>query len=159
MSGAVRLGGRKDGFTLVELIVVLAVVSILARIALPNLQEAMIRARATAALGDVEVVRAAAASYYARTNEWPADAAVGEVPPELVGDLPEGFSFDRGAYRLDWDRWSLPNGVPGSTVPRILLGVSVATDDELLGNAVAGLVGTTGWYSLGHSNTFLIDVM
>jgi hypothetical protein len=44
-------------------------------------------------------------------------------------------------------------------VPRILLGVSVATDDELLGNAVAGLVGTTGWYSLGHSNTFLIDVM
>ena len=47
---------RRSGFTLVE---VVAVVSILARIALPNVQEALIRARAAAAMGDVEVVRTA----------------------------------------------------------------------------------------------------
>ena len=145
------------GFTLVELIVVLAVVSILTRIALPHFEEAVIRARAVAALGDVEVVRTAAANYHARTNEWPAEAPVGQVPPELVNDLPEGFSFDRGQYQLDWDRFSLPLGLATWPESRMLLGVSVATPDEMLGNAVAALVGNGGWYSLGHSNTFLIE--
>jgi prepilin-type N-terminal cleavage/methylation domain-containing protein len=147
------------GFTLVEVVVVVAVVSILTRIALPNFQEAAIRARAAAALGDVDVVRTAAVNYNARTNEWPAEAPAGQVPPELVADLPEGFTFDRGEYLLDWDRWSLPAGLPGETGgrPHTLLGVSVATDDPLLGNAVAGLVNQNGWYSLGNTNTFLID--
>lgn len=146
----------RAGFTLVEMLLVVAVVSILARIALPNFQEAAIRARAAAALGDVEVVRTAAANYHARTNAWPAEAAAGVVPSELVQDLPEGFSFERSGYELDWDRWTIPGGLPG-TGAHTLLGVSITTDDELLGNAVAALVGPNGWYSLGHSNTFLID--
>ena len=154
--GPVRIDRGRGGFTMVEMIVVVAIVSILARIALPNLQEAAIKARAAAALGDVEVIRTAAANYHARTNQWPADAAEGVVPPELVQDLPEGFSFDHGEYKLDWEVWSLPDGLPSSGA-HTLIGVSIATDDELLGNAVAALVGPNGWYSVGHSNTFLID--
>ena len=94
---------RRGGFTLTEVIVVAAVVSILARIALPNLQEAITPARAAAALGDIQVVRTAAAEYYARSNQWPAEAPVGVVPPELVGELPEGFTFERWLYHLDWE--------------------------------------------------------
>jgi prepilin-type N-terminal cleavage/methylation domain-containing protein len=150
---------ERGGFTLVELVLVVAILSILARLALPSLQEATLRARAAAALGDVEVVRTAAANYHARTNAWPADAVAGQVPPELVSDLPEGFTFDRGEYQLDWDRFSLPVGMPGWSGGRTLLGVSVTTPDELLGNAVAALVGTGGWYGIGHTNTFLIDGM
>ena len=150
---------ERGGFTLVEIVVVVAVVSILARIALPNFEEAVIRARAAAALGDVEVVRTAAANYHARTDQWPAEATPGVVPPELVQDLPEGFAFDRGGYQLDWDRWSLPDGLPRGTGPRVLVGVSIQTPDELLGNAVAALIGDRGWYSLGHANTFLIDAL
>lgn len=154
-----RVPRRDGGFTLVELVVVVAVVSILARIALPSLQEAVIRARAAAALGDVDVVRTAAANYHARTSQWPAETATGVVPPELVQDLPDGFSFEREQYQLDWDRWTLPSGLPDGSGPRVLLGVSIATPDELLGNAVAALTGQNGWYSLGHSNTILIDGM
>jgi prepilin-type N-terminal cleavage/methylation domain-containing protein len=150
---------RVAGFTMVELVLVLAVVSIVTRIALPNVQEAVVRARAAAAYGDVDVVRAAAANYHARTSEWPAETTAGVVPPELVDDLPAGFSFDRGEYQLDWDRWSLPDGLAGWSGARTLLGVSVVTDDLLLGNAVAALVGPGGWYSVGNSNTFLIDGM
>ncbi len=145
---------RRGGFTLVE---VVAVVSILARIALPNVQEALIRARAAAAMGDVEVVRTAAANYYARNNAWPGEAPPGVVPAELLDDLPDEFSFDRGEYRLDWERWTLPNGLPEDTTPRILVGVLIATPDEMLGNAVAALIDNSGWYSLGHNSTFLID--
>ena len=37
------------------------------------------------------------------------------------------------------------------------MGVSIATPDEMLGNAVAALIDNSGWYSLGHNSTFLID--
>ena len=148
---------RRAGFTLVEMVVVAAVVSILARIALPNVQEALVRARAVAALGDVDVVRTAAANYHSRSNEWPAEAPPGVVPPELLADLPEGFTFERGAYQLDWEQWSLPDGIPPHSGPKTLIGVSIATTDDLLGNAVAGLIGNNGWYSMGNNYTFLVE--
>ena len=152
-----RRGGRA-GVTLVEIAMVLALVSIIARIALPSVQESLTRARATAAVGDVEVVRVAAAAYYARSNEWPAEAPAGVIPEGLAQDLPAGFSFDRGSYRLDWDRYTLADSLPGSGVST-LLGISIATDDALLGNAVAALIGPRGWYTLGNNATFLVDTM
>jgi len=136
---------------------VVAVASILTRIALPTVQESIVRARAAAALGDVEVVRLAAAAYYARTNEWPAEAPPGMVPEGLEEDLPAGFSFDRETYLLDWERWTLPSGLPDGSGPRILLGISIAAEDNLLANAVAALLGPQGWYSLGNNATFLVD--
>ena len=68
MTPAARACPDRGGFTLVEMVVVVAVVSILARIALPSFEEAIIRARAAAAMGDVEVVQTAAANYHTRTN-------------------------------------------------------------------------------------------
>jgi prepilin-type N-terminal cleavage/methylation domain-containing protein len=153
-----RRPDSRAGFTLVEVAMVLAIVSILARIALPNFQEAILRARATAAVGDVEVVRTAAAAFYARSNQWPDEAPAGVVPEGLAADLPDGFTFDRGDYQLDWERWTLPE-VQGSAGSNTLLGVSIATDDELLGNAVAALMGPQGWYTLGNNATFLVSGM
>ena len=135
-----RLGsrGRYGGFTLTEILVVAAVTSILARIALPNFQEAVIQARAASALGDVNVVRTAAANYHARSNRWPAEAPPGVVPPELLTDLPDGFTFERGEYQLDWEHWSLPDGIPPNSGPTTLIGVSIATADDLLGTRWQG---------------------
>lgn len=147
----------RRGFTLVEMVVVAAVVSILARIALPNFQESVVRARAVSAVGDVAVVRTAAANYHARSNLWPTETSPGVVPPELVADLPEGFTFERGEYQLDWEHWSLPDGIPPHTGAKTLIGVSIITADDLLGNAVAGLIGSNGWYSMGRSYTFLVE--
>ena len=149
----------RGGFAWIEVLAVVAALAIVGRIALPNVQEARIRARARTAIADVDLVRAAATSYHARTKEWPADAPDGQVPAELVGDLPEGFSFARRGYRLDWERWVLPDGLAGWSGARTLLGVSVATEDARLGNAVAALVGQNGWYGAGNTSTFLMDGM
>ena len=164
MRGGAKTAGRDararrglGGFTFAEVIVVVALVSIIARIALPNVQEALTRARAAAAVGEVDVVRTAAAAHYARTRQWPQDAPAGVVPTGLEEDLPEGFSFDRGAYLLDWERWTLPDGLPDGSGPEILLGISIATEDELLGNTVAALMGPQGWYALGNHATFLVE--
>ncbi len=148
---------RRSGFTMVEVLVVLVVLSILARIAIPHFHEALLRARAAHALGDINVVETAAEQYYADTNEWPPDTSPGEVPPELVSYLPDNFSFTYDGYLLDWDNWSLPEGLPQHPGTGILVGVSITTDEPELGNALAQLLGPNGWYTLGNSYTKLIQ--
>ena len=149
--------GRYAGFTLTEMVVVAAVMSILARIALPNFQEAVIQARAASALGDVNVVRNCCSQLPRPFQQMARRGPPWGVPPELLADLPDGFTFERDEYQLDWEQWSLPDGIPPNSGPMTLIGVSIATTDDLLGNAVAGLIGNNGWYSMGNSYTFLVE--
>lgn len=149
-----RRKGR-PGFTIVELLIVLLIVAILAGLAVPAYGKISLRARATAALADIEAIRTAAFAYNADTNRWPADVSRGIVPPELKPYLGEGFSFERGSYLLDWDNWGLGNADrSGRTV---LLGVSLVTSEEALGDALVNLVGDkAAAFTIGEHYTFII---
>lgn len=151
-----RTGDRR-GFTMVEVLVVVVVASIVTRIAVPNVQEALLRARATEALADLRVVEVAAREYNADTGSWPAEAAPGEVPPELAPYLPDGFAFEFPDYQLDWELWALPEGLPSDPSARELVAVSLVTERTDLGLAVAQLLGPNGWYTLGNHYTRLVD--
>ena len=148
---------RRGGFSIVELTVVVLFLGILARIAIPSYQQLVYRARAAAALGDLNAVRTAAYEYNITTNEWPADRYPGEVPPELVPYLGEGFTFERDHYELDWENWMMPDGSPRHSETGVLLGVSLVTQDERLGAALEKVVGTDrAHYTLGDNYTFII---
>ncbi|MBW3533694.1 MAG: prepilin-type N-terminal cleavage/methylation domain-containing protein [Gemmatimonadetes bacterium] len=129
---------RRGGFTLVELMVVVVIVSILAAIAIPNYRLMITKARAAEALGDVDVVYVAATSHMANQHTWPQDAASGTVPPDMDGYLPDDFSFAGEGYELDWD-----NG--GG-----LVGIAIVTDNTDLGNALLSLVGPNAWFVSGN---------
>ena len=117
----------------------------------------VLRARAAQVAGDMEVVRVAALTYNGSLHTWPPEAAAGTVPTGLDAYLPEGFSFSRDGYDLDYENWNLPGGLPGDPNTKTLIGVSVTTADAVLANAVAELLGSAIVFSVGNTHTIVID--
>lgn len=68
--GSVR-GSR--GFTLVELLIVVAIIAILALVALPNLLNAQVRAKVSRAKADMRTIATAMEAYHTDKNAYPPD--------------------------------------------------------------------------------------
>jgi len=149
--------GRHDGFTMVEVVTVVLIVSVLTRIALPQMHEVQTRARAAAVRADFQVVRHAAENYYADNVSWPDDLEPGVTPAELMESLPEGFEFQRDGYLLNWENWILPNGLPNDPAIRSVIGISVTTEDRALGAAVLDMINEAASYQLGDTYTFIFE--
>jgi type IV pilus assembly protein PilA len=61
------------GFTLVELMIVIAIIGILAIIAIPAYQDYSIRAQVSESLSLSSATKAAISNYYAQSGTWPKD--------------------------------------------------------------------------------------
>jgi type II secretory pathway pseudopilin PulG len=148
---------RRSGVTLVELLVVVLMVSVLVRIALPAYHKITIRAQAAAILSEIDTIRLAALDYYADHDRWPADVSHGVTPPELAPYLDDDFSFRGERYVLDWGNWSLPDGTPDDPEASALVGISLVTADALLGETLVALAGpNTVQYTIAEHYTFII---
>ena len=88
-----------------DVLLALAGVALVAAVAYPRTERALLWRTVAAAQADVETVRAAAAAYRAEAGGLPGPAEAGRVPAELEGRLPSGFSFLAGRYTLEWGRW------------------------------------------------------
>ena len=148
---------RRGGFTLVEILLVTAILGIVTRIAIPNVQNVLARARAAEVLGDVNVVKVAAHEHAAQLMSLPPEAPPGEVPATLRPFLGDAFLFQKNGYRLDWERWELPDGLPGRPQATEVAAVSVIVDDPGLRAALPSVLAGPDWFVVGNTFTFVIE--
>ncbi|MGZ5381867.1 MAG: prepilin-type N-terminal cleavage/methylation domain-containing protein [Thermoanaerobaculia bacterium] len=71
---------NNKGFTLIELLIVVAIIGIIVAIAIPNLLNAIQRAKQKRTMGDMRTAGTAAEAYAVDFNHYPA-AAAAYVPP------------------------------------------------------------------------------
>ena len=142
---------NRRGWTMIELLTVLVVLGLLANIAILKYIDLTRTAYAAQVAGEFVTVRLAAYNYEAdHNNQWPADRGPGVVPPELVTYLPNGFTFTRPSYQLDWDNLG-PGGSPYQ------LAVSLTTTDTRLLSALVQNLGTRAPYFVaGNRLTYIL---
>ncbi len=78
-----RLNRSKKGFTLIELLIVVAIIGIIVAIAIPNLLNAIQRAKQKRTMGDMRTIGTAAEAYAVDTNRYPAAAGY-SIPTNLT---------------------------------------------------------------------------
>lgn len=94
----------RKGFTLIELIVVIAIIATLAAIIAPNAFKAIEKGRVSATIGDWKSIKTGAMAYYADTGRWPRSgygSTAGEFPRVgLITD--DGMTGWDGPYLENW---------------------------------------------------------
>lgn len=89
------------GFTLIELMIVVAIIAIIAAIAIPNLLRSRMQSNESSAIGNLRTVVGAQTAYHSSNNTYTVDFAdmTGATPPFLDGDwsvTKSGYDFALG---------------------------------------------------------------
>ena len=93
---------RRDGFTMIELMVVIAIICILALIAAPSYLDQMIRKQIIDAVPLADIAKAPLAAAWALTHSFPRDNAAAGLPvaDKIVSNFVSSVSVDDGAIQM-----------------------------------------------------------
>ncbi|EMT0269584.1 pilin, partial [Neisseria gonorrhoeae] len=94
----------QKGFTLIELMIVIAIVGILAAVALPAYQDYTARAQVSEAILLAEGQKSAVTEYYLNNGEWPKDNAsvgVASTPTDIKGKYVQSVTVANGVVTAE----------------------------------------------------------
>lgn len=131
---------RSSGFTLVEIMIVVAIIGLLAAIAIPSFMKARIQSQNTAFVNDLRIINDAINMCIFDTKKYPGDVNEKVIPPELapyLKDMDWSKPTPIGGY-WDYDyAWGMTCGIgvkaPSRTAAEMAkLGVFTTIDDQYI---------------------------
>lgn len=95
-------GFPSSGFTLIELMIVIAMVTILTTLALPSFQDRIIRTQVKEALNLARIARTAVDEYYQHERKLPADNAAAGLPvkDKIIGNFVHQLEIINGTINV-----------------------------------------------------------
>jgi len=128
----------QQGFTLIELMIVVAIIGILAAIAIPAYQDYIIRARVTEGLSLATPAKTAVSETY-QVNGVFTVATSGWTPPVATADVLSVGLADTGVITITY-RGARMGGLNGSTVSLSPTFPAAFTSDPIVWTCTTGLV-------------------
>nr|AAC38437.1 pilus subunit [Neisseria gonorrhoeae] len=106
----------QKGFTLIELMIVIAIVGILAAVALPAYQDYTARAQVSEAILLAEGQKSAVTGYYLNNGKWPADngaAGVASPATDIKGKYVKEVKVENGVVTAQMASTGVNNEIKG----------------------------------------------
>ncbi|ENS5727964.1 prepilin-type N-terminal cleavage/methylation domain-containing protein, partial [Neisseria gonorrhoeae] len=105
----------QKGFTLIELMIVIAIVGILAAVALPAYQDYTARAQVSEAILLAEGQKSAVTEYYLNHGEWPADNGAAGVASasKIIGKYVKEVKVENGVVTAQMASTGVNNEIKG----------------------------------------------
>ena len=98
----------RQGFTIIEIMIVVTIIGILAVIAIPYVREARKRSQDTRFMNDLRILSGNLFDVHAfEAGDFPSDEPAGVAPPAVTNALPKHFDWGKAPSiggLWDWDR-------------------------------------------------------
>ncbi len=143
---------NRKGFTLIELMIVVAIIGILAAIAIPNFLAMQLRAKRAELPANLDGIRTAEKAYHA---EWDSFTAVAAHPASIPGRTPTAFADPTDFQMLGWVADGNVRGQYQASVSGSASSTSFANDD-FTATAISDVDGDTvnAHYSCTRANKY-----